>query len=526
MRHLKLSNLRTALRLGIGFGTVAVLLAVVVGVGWSAISSARANERQTAANITSNNAREQLLADALRVALDENSVAGDYLGHASAAGDLASLKTDSAKFLADYHSDHNTFDSYEATRHQAELVAFRQYMSLSNKANAAFAAGHGAAGEAVIAQLSVASITNPAQQLLTYQSNQTVQSNKAGVSAAGSSLTLVLALGLAALGLAFALGWLITRSITKPLGETKRVLDLSADGDLRLRAEVDSKDELGQMAASLNRQLEARQNLMRQIADVSHNLAASSEELTVVSAQLASGSEESSAQATAVSAAAEQVSANVGSVAAAAEELSTSIAEIARSAASASGVANQAVQIAQSTTRTVGQLSESSTKIGEVLQLITSIAKQTNLLALNATIEAARAGEAGKGFAIVANEVKELAKQTANATDEIAQTVEAIQGDSKATIEAIGQIDDIMGKVNQAQTTIASAVEQQTSTTQEIGRTVSEAATGTGEIAENISHVATAAKETTAGATSTQQAAGELSRMAGSLESIVSGYKF
>ena len=160
------------------------------------------------------------------------------------------------------------------------------------------------------------------------------------------------------------------------------------------------------------------------------------------------------------------------------------------------------------------------------MQLIASIAQQTNLLSLNATIEAARAGEAGRGFAIVANEVKELAKQTASATDEISRTVEAIQGDSQAAIEAITQIDEIMAKVSAAQTAIASAVEEQTATTSEIGRTVNEAASGSGEIARNIAGVATAAQQTTVAASSTLQASGELSRMANNLEGLLVGYQF
>ena len=265
-----------------------------------------------------------------------------------------------------------------------------------------------------------------------------------------------------------------------PLGEATRVLDLSAAGDLRPRAKVSSGDELGQMAKSLNQQLAASQSLLRSMADMSQGLAAASDELTRISTRLAGGSQETSAQATTVSAAAEQVSANIGAVAAASEQLSTSIREIARSAADASAVAAQGVIVTQGTTGTVNQLSDSSGKIGEVVQLITTIAQQTNLLALNATIEAARAGEAGHGFAIVASEVKELATETAKATDEIARIVEALQGDSRATIGAIEQIDQIMDKINHAQGTIASAVEEQTATTNEIGRTVTEAAAGSG----------------------------------------------
>jgi methyl-accepting chemotaxis protein len=157
--------------------------------------------------------------------------------------------------------------------------------------------------------------------------------------------------------------------------------------------------------------------------------------------------------------------------------------------------------------------------------VITSIAEQTNLLALNATIEAARAGEAGKGFAVVANEVKELAKETAKATEEIGQKIDTIQNDTRGAVEAIRQIGLVIGQINDIAGTIASAVEEQSSTTNEISRNVAEAAKGSGEIAQNITSVAKAALSTTQGASNAQQAAAELSRMAAELQQLVSRYQ-
>ncbi len=173
-------------------------------------------------------------------------------------------------------------------------------------------------------------------------------------------------------------------------------------------------------------------------------------------------------------------------------------------------VAKNAVSVACLTNETVKKLGESSSEIGNVIKVITSIAQQTNLLALNATIEAARAGEAGKGFAVVANEVKELAKQTAKATEEIGQKIEAIQGDTKGAVKAIEQISTIIDQINDISNSIASAVEEQTVTTNEIGRSVVEAAKGVGEIAKNISGVAVAAKNTTQGATVMQSSLTQL----------------
>jgi methyl-accepting chemotaxis protein len=181
--------------------------------------------------------------------------------------------------------------------------------------------------------------------------------------------------------------------------------------------------------------------------------------------------------------------------------------------------------MADSANVTINKLGESSAQIGHVIKVITSIAEQTNLLALNATIEAARAGEAGKGFAVVANEVKELAKETARATEEIGRKVAAIQGDTGSVVDAIAEIGRIIGQINEIQTTIATAVEEQTATTSEIGRNVQEAAKGSTEIAENISGVAQAAQSTSSGATETQASAGELSRMAGELKRLVGQFR-
>jgi methyl-accepting chemotaxis protein len=254
-------------------------------------------------------------------------------------------------------------------------------------------------------------------------------------------------------------------------------------------------------------------------------LASSAEELTAISQQMAGNAEETATQANVVSAASDEVSKNVNVVASSSEEMQASIREISKNANEAARVAKSAVTVAETTNKTISKLGESSAEIGKVIKVITSIAQQTNLLALNATIEAARAGEAGKGFAVVANEVKELAKQTAKATEEIGQKIEAIQGDTKGAVQAIAEISVVINQINDISNSIASAVEEQTVTTNEIGRNVTEAAKGTGDIAKNIAGVASAARETTQGATDTQKASQVLTELAVQLQGFVTRSK-
>ncbi len=337
------------------------------------------------------------------------------------------------------------------------------------------------------------------------------------------TLWIALAAGIAAAGL---LAVWVVRQIVVTVRSVQQSVDALAAGDLTVTPEVRSGDELGRMAASLGTAQENLRTVLGSVAASADAVAASSEELSASSAQISASAEETSAQSGVVAGAAEEVSRSVQTVAAGAEEMGASIREIATNAAAASEVATKAVEAAASTTATVAKLGDSSAEIGNVIKVITSIAEQTNLLALNATIEAARAGEAGKGFAVVANEVKELAQETAKATEDIARRVQAIQGDTTAAVSAIEEISTVVAQIADRQTTIASAVEEQTATTNEMSRSAQEAAGGTTQIADNITGVSTAADSTTQALTQTRTAVDELSRMAAELRTNVSRFTY
>jgi methyl-accepting chemotaxis protein len=341
------------------------------------------------------------------------------------------------------------------------------------------------------------------------------------------SLNLTIAVTtLTALGVGIFVAIFLSRGIS---ASSQAVLDQAeaiAAGDLtRDDLKVRSRDELGDLTTAINKMSGSLKRMILAITESAVQVASASEELNTTSQQITANSEETSAQADVVSKAAETVSQNLQTVATGAEQMGASIKEIAKNATEAARVATAAVKVAETTTATVSKLGDSSTEIGQVIKVITSIAQQTNLLALNATIEAARAGEAGKGFAVVANEVKELAKETAKATEDISRKIEAIQTDTKASVKAIASISGVINQINDISGTIATAVEEQNATTNEMSRNVSEAAHGSAEITSNVAGVAEAAQGTTRGATDTQKASQQLLETSTQLRQLVEQFK-
>jgi methyl-accepting chemotaxis protein len=318
----------------------------------------------------------------------------------------------------------------------------------------------------------------------------------------------------------------VVRSITGSIAKMLRMIQGITDKDLTLAdIPISSDDEIGKAEAALNTMKNNLGELIHSIAAAAKGVNGTSEQISLISRQITENSKATSAQVTIVSGATQQVSDNLQTVATGAQEMSATIQSIATNAQGAAGLASAGVKTAEAADVTVNKLVASSAEIGAVVKAITTIAQQTNLLALNATIEAARAGEAGKGFAVVANEVKELAKQTAKATEDIGRKIAAIQQDSRGAVDAIGSIHQVIHKISGISETIATAVEEQSATTNEMSRNVSEAAIAAGEISQTIGGVSRAAELASASAAESQRAVEELADMSRQLNCLVTQFK-
>ena len=322
------------------------------------------------------------------------------------------------------------------------------------------------------------------------------------------------------------IGLLLASRIGIALRRIARHADAIAGGDLEhTEVSLRRRDELGDLATSFNRMADSIKTMVLRVKHSATDLTVASERLTELSTTMADSANRTSDQARSSADTSQRVSTNVDVVATAIDEVNSSIREVAASATEAASVANEAVEVSRQTSSSIAKLGASSEEIGAVIEVISSIAEQTNLLALNATIEAARAGEAGKGFAVVATEVKELANQTAQATEEISTRIKTIQSDTAGAVEANERIGETIERINEISLAIAAAVDEQSVTTADISRSVEQAAADAQEINTAITDVASVAQTTQESTSQTEESAEEMAQMASQLGDLVSSYR-
>ncbi len=522
-------NLKIGKKLGLGFGLIEVLMIAMGMFAIAQLGKVNASTVEIATNwLPSIRALGELR-------FDTATVRRDTLNYIVSTGDKKAqfeekIKNDFNEVVADEKVYEPLISSTEERKiYQEAIDQWSKYVETNAQVRAL--AKDGKNSEAIqLAQ----SVSGPLFEASAKALAEDVDLNDRGAAEAAkqaattysSSRFWVIGMLIGAVALGFLTALSLARSIAKSATNMLTMIQEVAANNLTIDdMEIASQDEVGQACSALNSMKNNLHGVIQSISETAQHVAAASEELSSTSQQISANSEETSAQAGVVSQAAQQVSTNLQSVSTGGEEMTSTIQSIASNAHEAATVASNAVQTAQAANATVQKLGDSSAEVGEVIKVITSIAQQTNLLALNATIEAARAGEAGKGFAVVANEVKELAKQTAKATEDISRKITAIQTDTKGAVDAIGSITGVIGQINDISGTIATAVEEQSATTNEMTRNVADAAKGSGEITRNIAGVAEAARGTSTSAQESQKAADELAELAVQLRGLVGKFK-
>ncbi|GAA2641287.1 hypothetical protein GCM10010399_88850 [Dactylosporangium fulvum] len=534
-----LRRTRVATRLAVGFLIVSLC---VVAIWVTAITSARGT-RATAEDLSA--AQAQLgAAEQLKYRITD--VSGWQAGYAfdivrgapDAASDTAETRAAFLQAMRDLSDEIDAMARLPLSASQTNAVqairaAYTQYVALDDQVIAAYRAGTPArtadANDLVVGEtLEVyQTIADNVDFLLASAKQEAARAERAAVSSASTTIRLASLVGSAALVLSIVLAVALSLSVIRPLRAIgDRLADIAeGEGDLTRRLVVSGNDEFTAVSRAFNTFVDKIATTVRAISGSATTVATASERLTETSTRIMAGAQQTSAQSGLIVASADEVSDNVQTVATGAEQMSASIQMISGTAAEAAQVGGQTTELTQSAFDMIGRLSGSSRQIGDVVKVITDIAQQTNLLALNATIEAARAGAAGKGFAVVASEVKELAQETARATEDIAVKVQSIQADTAAATDAINQIVEITGRLGDYQNTIASAVQEQTATTDEMSRNISRAAAGSADIAKNISSISAAAQITTGGVEDTRTAAEELSAMSRELRGLVGQFR-
>ncbi|PWJ48845.1 methyl-accepting chemotaxis sensory transducer with TarH sensor [Quadrisphaera granulorum] len=519
----RFTDLRIAAKLHLGFAMVCALLLAVAGIG--AVKLGEAQDRLIDLDVSglrSVQTTERTWTAFLQVRFDM-SAAALAPDPAAIATALRSLDDDQHALDAAWQAYLGTSPSTSGAQRASYTDALAAYRQTLPPLVARLQAGDRAGFAALRTQTTV-----PAAKRVTDALSAVVEAEARAADAMTSqgradhrdALLFLGACTLLGMLLAIVIATVMARSVSRPLARVVDVVDGLAQGRLDGRVGLHRRDEIGRLAASTDASVSALREVLQAIRDEANDLGTSASTLAGVAAQLASGAEESSSQAQVVAAASEEVTVSISTVAAAGEEMTAAITQIATATSEASQMAASAVTAAGSAGGAIERLGVSSKEIGDVVKLITSIAEQTNLLALNATIEAARAGEMGKGFAVVAGEVKELARQTAKATEDITAKVSATQGDAAAAASAVSGIGDVIARIDEVQATIAAAVEEQSATTSEMVRNVTEVSTGSAQISENIAGIATGTEQIGEGASTTAAAAASLDTSAARLRQL------
>jgi methyl-accepting chemotaxis protein len=535
---LRRTSVRTRLSVGFAVSALALTMIMVVGViGFNSVTHQSKTSHRLLTLAQQALDAKYLAADwngwqtayAFDANLDKASIAAPDGSRASFAASASALDTALTAL-----STGQGFSTQERANLDAAREGLNRFMALDAKVFDAYKAGT-ASGVRKANQLVLVDEIMEYQGVATAMSalstSLSSRSDRAAASAervaASSRHTLLIISGLVLLLLAIGVPLLVL-SVTGPVRRLQQgLIDISeGEADLTARLEVSGDDELTCTAVAFNTFVGRIGAVIATVAESATTVSAAAEQMSATAQQIAACAEETSAQAITVAATSAEVRSNAQTAALGSDQMSASIREIAQSSSEAAQVAARAVDVTAATNVTVSKLEDSSTAISSVVKLITSIAEQTNLLALNATIEAARAGEAGKGFAVVASEVKDLAQATARATKDIAASVAAIQDDTAGATVAISEITEIIRQISEYQITIASAVEQQSVTTNEMNRSVTMAATGAEDIAATITGVSDAARLTTEGINDVQVAVSAMARMSNNLDTHLSRFTY